>query len=202
MVAGNPGRRRGAYIRTRSAGVKRAFPATGQSGALLRATVERLHCSEIRRREKRMAVYKHVLVGLDLSPESRQVMARVEALLGGSDARISLVHVQEPLSFAYGGDIPVDLGQLQVNLETRARERLTALAAESRLNKPECHILIGQPAHEMHRFARENGVDLAVVGSYGRHGLALVFGSTANGVLHGATCDVLAVRIQPEKANG
>jgi len=149
-----------------------------------------------------MAVYKHVLVGLDLSPESRQVMARVEALLGGSEARISLVHVQEPLSFAYGGDIPVDLGQLQVNLEARARERLTALAAESRLNHPECHILIGQPAHEMHRFARENAVDLAVVGSYGRHGLALVFGSTANGVLHGATCDVLAVRIQPKKANG
>lgn len=146
-----------------------------------------------------MAVYQHVLVGLDLSPESRQVMHRVEQLLAGSDTRISLVHVQEPLSFAYGGDIPMDLGQLQVNLEARARERLLALATESSLHNLQCHILIGQPAHEMHRFARENGVDLAVVGSYGRHGLALVFGSTANGVLHGATCDVLAVRIQPEK---
>lgn len=149
-----------------------------------------------------MAVYQHVLVGLDLSPESRQVMRRVEELLATSDARISLIHVQEPLSFAYGGDIPMDLGQLQVNLEARARERLLALAAESSLRKVQCHILIGQPAHEMHRFAREQGVDLAVVGSYGRHGLALVFGSTANGVLHGATCDVLAVRIQPEQASG
>ncbi|TNF89176.1 MAG: universal stress protein, partial [Gammaproteobacteria bacterium] len=39
------------------------------------------------------------------------------------------------------------------------------------------------------------GADVIVVGSHGRHGLALLLGSTANGVLHGATCDVLAVRV-------
>ena len=50
----------------------------------------------------------------------------------------------------------------------------------------------------MHRFAREHAVDLIVVGSHGRHGLALIFGSTANGVLHGACCDVLAVRIKKD----
>jgi len=37
--------------------------------------------------------------------------------------------------------------------------------------------------------------DLIVVGSHGRHGLSLLLGSTANAVLHGAPCDVLAVRI-------
>lgn len=44
--------------------------------------------------------------------------------------------------------------------------------------------------------AREHGADLIVVGSHGRHGLALLLGSTANAVLHGAPCDVLAVRIR------
>jgi universal stress protein A len=34
-----------------------------------------------------------------------------------------------------------------------------------------------------------------VVGSHGRHGLALLLGSTANGVLHGSPTDVLAVRV-------
>ena len=38
--------------------------------------------------------------------------------------------------------------------------------------------------------------DLIVVGSHGRHGLALLLGSTANDVLHGAPCDVLAVRLK------
>ena len=41
----------------------------------------------------------------------------------------------------------------------------------------------------------EAGADIIVVGSHGRHGLALLLGSTANGVLHGASCDVLAVRV-------
>jgi universal stress protein A len=47
----------------------------------------------------------------------------------------------------------------------------------------------------MRRMAKEEDVDLIIVGSHGRHGLALIFGSTSNSVLHGAPCDVLAVRI-------
>lgn len=40
----------------------------------------------------------------------------------------------------------------------------------------------------------DKGVDLIAVGSHGRHGVGLLLGSTANAVLHGARCDVLAVR--------
>ena len=111
------------------------------------------------------------------------------------DVRISLVHVQEPLSFAYGGDVPMDLSDVQTQMEERARTRLDEFCHQLGLTTNDRHVVIGQPAHEMHKFAKDNGVDLIVVGSHGRHGLALVFGSTANGVLHGATCDVLAVRI-------
>ena len=42
---------------------------------------------------------------------------------------------------------------------------------------------------------RKKPIDLVVVGSHGRHGLALLLGSTANGVLHGSPTDVLAVRV-------
>lgn len=55
---------------------------------------------------------------------------------------------------------------------------------------------MGSPKTEIIRVATENQVDLIVVGSHGRHGLALLLGSTANGVLHHAPCDVLAVRLQ------
>ena len=44
--------------------------------------------------------------------------------------------------------------------------------------------------------ATEQACDLIVVGSHGRHGLALLLGSTANDVLHGAPCDVLAVHLK------
>ena len=57
------------------------------------------------------------------------------------------------------------------------------------------HLIFGRPETEIHALAEQIGADLIVVGSHGRTGLALLLGSTANGVLHGATCDVLAVRV-------
>ena len=65
------------------------------------------------------------------------------------------------------------------------------------INVPPEHqfLIFGRPEAEIHRVAEEQNVDVIVVGSHGRHGLALLLGSTANGVLHGATTDVLAVRV-------
>ena len=142
-----------------------------------------------------MSVYKHILIGLDLSPESQQVIDRVKFLFDDSDTKISICHVLEPLAFTYGGDIPVDLSDVQAQLQQQATGRLEALAAQINVSQEDQHIILGHPAQEMHNMAKENDIDLIVVGSHGRHGLALIFGSTSNSVLHGATCDVLAVRI-------
>ncbi|WP_339891630.1 universal stress protein, partial [Neptuniibacter pectenicola] len=59
-------------------------------------------------------------------------------------------------------------------------------------------VATGQTESEIHRIAKELEIDLIIVGSHGRHGIALLLGSTANGILHGATCDVLAIRIKEE----
>ncbi len=56
-------------------------------------------------------------------------------------------------------------------------------------------MVVGRPGSEIRRQAEENDADLIVIGSHGRHGIQLLLGSTANSVLHGAACDVLAVRI-------
>ncbi|MDG2502647.1 MAG: universal stress protein [Porticoccaceae bacterium] len=142
-----------------------------------------------------MSVYTHILIGLDLSPESQQVIDRVKFLFANSDTKISICHVLEPLAFTYGGDIPVDLSDVQTQLQEQASGRLAALAEQLNVSAADQHIILGHPAQEMHNMAKRDDVDLIVVGSHGRHGLALIFGSTSNSVLHGASCDVLAVRI-------
>jgi universal stress protein A len=142
-----------------------------------------------------MSTYKHLLIGLDLSPESQQVVDRVKQLFAERDVKISICHILEPLAFTYGGDIPVDLSDVQVQLEEQAKQRLSTLAEQLNVPEEAQHIVLGQPANEMRRMAKEQNVDLIIVGSHGRHGLALIFGSTSNSVLHGAPCDVLAVRI-------
>ena len=55
---------------------------------------------------------------------------------------------------------------------------------------------IGSPKAEIIRIAEDMGADLIVVGSHGRHGIALLLGSTAASVVHHAKCDVLAVRLR------
>lgn len=143
-----------------------------------------------------MTNYTQILVSLDLSDESQQVLERAAILASSSNAKLSLVHVVEPLTFAYGGDIPVDLSEIQEQLHTQATEQLAALAKPHNIPAEAQNILIGQPVAEIHELAEQLAADLIVVGSHGRKGFALLLGSTANGVLHGAKRDVLAVRVR------
>jgi len=142
-----------------------------------------------------MGEYKHILVGVDLTVESREVSRRACALKAAFNAKLSCVHVIEPLSLAYGGDIPMDLSTIQEQIQDTAKKHLAEFSASLGIEDEDRHLIFGRPETEIHTLAKEIEVDLIVVGSHGRHGLALLLGSTANGVLHGATCDVLAVRV-------
>ncbi|MFV8782454.1 universal stress protein [Microbulbifer sp. SA54] len=146
-----------------------------------------------------MAGYKNILVGLDLSEDSAQVLDRAAQIAADSGAQVSLAHIIEPLTFAYGGDIPMDLSEVQEQLQNQAKDQLRKAGAALNIPESRQHVMLGQPATEIHRLAEDSGCDLIVIGSHGRHGLALLLGSTANGVLHGAGCDVLAVRVHSPK---
>ncbi|TLX53070.1 universal stress protein [Stutzerimonas nosocomialis] len=140
--------------------------------------------------------YKYLLVATDLNDECHPVVARAQDLATASGARLALVHVIEPMAMAFGGDVPMDLSMLQQQQFDQARERLDGFASHYPSLSPEQRFLAyGQPRQEIHRLVKEQGCDLVVVGSHGRHGLALLLGSTANDILHGAPCDVLAVRL-------
>ena len=55
-----------------------------------------------------MSHYANILIAVDLSDESALVAQRAHAVAAGSSAQLHVIHVIEPLSFAYGGDIPMD----------------------------------------------------------------------------------------------
>jgi universal stress protein A len=142
-----------------------------------------------------MSEYKKIMLAVDLTEESLKVAERATQLVNAFDAELHVVHVIEPLSLAYGGDVPMDLSTVQEQIQDQAAAHLREFSAS--LNVPETrqHLIFGRPESEIQRTAEEAGADIIVVGSHGRHGLALLLGSTANGVLHGASCDVLAVRV-------
>ncbi len=144
-----------------------------------------------------MTPYKRILLAVDLTEESKPVADRAVALAEFFGAELHVVHVIEPLSLAYGGDIPMDLSSVQDQIQEQARSHLAEFCASVSVPEDRRYLIFGRPEAEIHRVAEEANVDVVVVGSHGRHGLALLLGSTANGVLHGACCDVLAVRVGP-----
>jgi len=142
-----------------------------------------------------MSAYNTILIAVDLSEDSSVVAERARALAAGNGDELHVIHVIEPLSFAYGGDIPMDFSGIQDEIHQQASQQLQRFGAGNEIPQERQYIVLGRPEVEIHAKADEISADLIVVGSHGRYGLALLMGSTANGVLHGATCDVLAVRV-------
>ncbi len=147
-----------------------------------------------------MENYTNILLAVDFYEHCEAVANRAKDLAVKYQAKLGIIHVVDSLPITdagYGADIPFNL-DLTAELMAGAKKRLSKLAEKMDVPEDRQWLEMGSPKSEIIRVAEENKVDLIVVGSHGRHGLALLLGSTANGVLHHATCDVLAVRLQDD----
>jgi len=140
-------------------------------------------------------MYKHILVAVDFSEQNAQVIDKAIAMQRLQSSRLSLIHVVEPFSFVHG-DIDIDLTEHGRANKVASDKLLNDIVTEHRLADTSCLTLSGSPAVQIKSYAQEHEVDLIITGSHGRHGVQLLLGSTSNSILHGAHCDVLAVRIQ------
>lgn len=141
-------------------------------------------------------MYKHILFATDLTEETEYVIETVRTMRGFTNAKLSLIHVVEPLpgySYAYLG-----IEDIEGQLIDEARTAIEKLGAKLNVTKPEQHVEVGPTKTKILGMAEQIGADLIICGSHGRHGLSLLLGSTANAILHGAKCDVLTVRLPEE----
>jgi len=145
-----------------------------------------------------MSNYKHILLAVDFYENSSAVTERAKDLALKYQAKLSIIHVVDNLPLTdtgYGAEIPFNI-DFTTELLANSKKQLTKLSDELAITEDQQWLEMGSPKTEIIRIAEEHKVDLIVVGSHGRHGWALLLGSTANGVLHHANCDVLAVRLQ------
>ena len=143
-----------------------------------------------------MPDYKHLLIAVDFSASTDQVLKRGISLANTSNASISLIHVVEFAQVDLSNELvmPQEL-ELDRELVELAEKKLAALAEKHDLGSSQRFVSQGSTKREILNTAKEEGIDLIVIGCHGRHGIQLLLGSTANAVLHGAPCDVLAVRV-------
>jgi universal stress protein A len=146
-----------------------------------------------------MAVYSHILLAVDFTPVTDTVTQQAMLLCQAFKAQLSLVHVVEFTQMDLSNDLvlPQEL-EIDQELMKRAKQRLEELAEKLSIDKSECFVRQGSTRREILRLAKELSTNLIVIGSHGREGIQRLLGSTANAVLHGAPCDVLAVRIKDD----
>jgi len=143
-----------------------------------------------------MSDYRQLLVAIDLSDQSRAIAAKSVELARQWNAQLRLLHVIEFVPVEPMSDALVPVVQIDDRVIARAREQIEALAAALALPNDSCRIATGNVKAEILRQARELNADLIVLGCRERHGLSILVNLTEDTVLHGAPCDVLAMRVR------
>jgi universal stress protein A len=138
----------------------------------------------------------HMLVALELDDLARPVLDYAVEIATRLDAKIHVLHaVQLP---PLGGELASALRQAPVEeLAAHERHKLECLAAPYASSTCIASVRgeIGDPRDVILAIAEQLGVDLIVMGSHGRRGVARVLlGSVAESVVRTAPCPVLLFR--------
>ena len=142
-----------------------------------------------------MADYKKILVLLDLTESSEQILAAARDMAAHSNAALLVLHVVEFVPAEPMGETLMPTVQIEEDLEERAKLKLSELSTRLKLTRASTRVEAGNKKTEILRVAKEEAVDLIVLGSRVRHGLGILVNFTEDTVLHAAHCDVLAVRL-------
>ncbi len=139
-----------------------------------------------------MQPYQHILLATDLGKNCKHTARQALSLAEKLSAKLSIVHVVEPIpSYAMGYIGAADIENQIIN---DAKNKLSELGEELEVPLADLWIEKGPAKHEIVHLAKKQKVDLIIVGSHPHHGLGNLLGSTADGVMHHAECAVLAVR--------
>ena len=147
----------------------------------------------------------HFLVPVDFSTYSEQALAYAIALAAKLQARVTVLHVIHHLPMGVS-DAPSSLPYPELylhELEAEVQQRLDTQRQQIQKAGLAGEILMthGVPFQTIVDMARDQHVDLIVMGTHGRTGVHhLLMGSVAEKVVRLAPCPVLVTRVAPGTA--
>ena len=140
-------------------------------------------------------VITRILVPTDFSRPSEQALAYARSLAQRFGASLHLLHVVNRPLLAEGLAAAAFIDESSDMVEV-AQQRLRKQAPDA----ASANVVFGYAAQSIVQHASQLGVDLIVMGSHGRTGIAhILLGSVAEAVVRTAPCPVLTVR-DPVKA--
>ncbi len=138
-------------------------------------------------------IYQHLLVTLDLGPQSLYIARQCIKIAKTFDAQLSCLHVVEPpVTYTTG----FAKRQKIIDKSTQlAKQSLQSLCQKLAYSDVEELIAVGSPQGQILSIAQAQKCDLILIGSHGVGGYTHVLGSTAHHVLSHAHCDVLIIQV-------
>jgi nucleotide-binding universal stress UspA family protein len=142
---------------------------------------------------------KRILVPTDFSDTSEIAVNYARALAEAFNASLHVVHViEDPLVHSWTSvDFNPDLPSYREVLAKAANERLGKVLTTADLERHHAQLVtkFGSPFIEIVRYAKEQGIDLILMGTHGRRPIKhMLMGSVAERVVRKAPCPVLTVR--------
>ena len=140
---------------------------------------------------------KTILFPTDFSTASDAALVHAESLARQMNARLLIVHVEEP-PLAYGG------GEPYYGLPEPSSERILKMLEDVKPSDPSVpythRLTMGDPAGEVVRIAEDENAEMIIIGTHGRTGMTrLLMGSVAEAIVRRAPCPVLVYREVAEK---
>jgi nucleotide-binding universal stress UspA family protein len=146
-----------------------------------------------------MDTIKNILVPVDFSSASRHALQYACTLADATGASLHVMHVVET-PYLPGAVVEMYLpppAQLIEELETNAQSVLDAMLTPEQKARYRAVMVrrTGSAAHEILTYLQAHAMDLVVMSTHGRGGVArLMMGSVADKVVRAAPCPVLTLR--------
>ncbi|UUX91165.1 universal stress protein [Methanoplanus endosymbiosus] len=148
-------------------------------------------------------MFSKILVAVDGSAKSNKALKIALEDIAGEGTEIHVVHVlskhlYQAIESEVGYDGVESPYEIRQNLLDKEREKVVGFlnkACEGKNIGYELHVLKGDPRHVILDTAEEIGVDLIVVGSYGKGlGERLILGSVSNHVISHSKISTLVIK--------
>jgi universal stress protein A len=141
-----------------------------------------------------MSIYTNILLAVDLRvTHDVYTIERAVKFAKSSKATLYIIHVMEPIH-GYGTVKATTILEIEKDMREQAKQAFDDLVSQYDLSSDQLILETGSPKLVIVEQAKRLNVDLIIVGAHSESKINLLLGSTANGVINQAHCDVLAIR--------
>lgn len=143
--------------------------------------------------------YKHILIAVDLSPESKVLVEKAVSMARPYNAKVSLIHVDVNYSDLYTGLIDVNLGDMQKRISEETHHALSELSTNAGYPITETLSGSGDLGQVLVDAIKKYDMDLVVCGHHQDFWSKLM--SSARQLINTVHVDMLIVRCATKKTN-